>query len=412
MSRLLLLGVSGKPDWALQSYWDLGGPGIFTSEHPFDFEYLPLPSSKYIAKYDLLGSVRAETSHPFDLGTVVAWYLENPFDFIANAPQPAIGITPTPPPLLPGQTPGPPPAFIPGIGIYSKAGIYIGSITKWSSVDARSIAIRDSGSSRFTVPIKTGLLGADNTELDLIQLDRIVVIGNNLGTPTWAGTISALEWGNGIVNVSCEDLFALGAGVEVGYSGGSVDPAAAPDPADSYAATEYAKQILLLNGEVAHIAVAKVISQINAFRSRDGEVLWELDATGSNTFFGDENISGDGLSTLATIADRSFSEYSWAVRVETTRMVPILVWRDAFTAPAGAALHDGVDANMDVNIMYRETSQPIINAIRITGSVTKIQNLIPEGAVVIPVAELIPVAEIWLIPVRIVVELTLASLQE
>lgn len=398
MGKLLLLGVSGVPAWRIKNYFDLGGPGTYLSEHPFDLEYLPLPSSKLISVYDLIGKVGKQTGHPFDLGTIAAWYSEHPFDLIADAPTPTVGVLPVPPPLLPGETPGTAPVFTPGIAVYTKGGVYVGSITLWSSIDSRSIAIGQSGGMQFGVPIRD-YAGNPNAELDLIQLDRIIVVGNNLGTPAWAGTISSFDWDSeGNLMVACEDLSALMSNIEVGDRTGSVNPKDVPNPADAWAVAERAKLIVALSGERAASAVTAIIGQVNQWRARDAEVLWELDATGSNTFFGDENITGDALSSIGLLAERSFSEYCWGVRVSAGRMNPVFIWRDQFAGGAGAALHDGANGNMSVNIMYRETSTPIINAIRLTGSVTRIENEIPDGAQALPVAEIIPVAEVWLDP--------------
>jgi hypothetical protein len=394
---LLRLGVGAPQAWRLRSTFDLGGPGLCLSEHPFDVLY-PLVSSYLISPFDLIGLVGKQSEHPFDLGEKAAWYSEHPFDLIADAPVPQIGILPTPLPLLPGQTPGPAPAFIPGIAVYDKKGIYLGSVTLWEQIASRSTAIGESGSLSFGVPIRRANGASNDAELALIALDRIVVVGNNLGTPPWGGTISSREWGDGRLNVSCDDLTALLSGAEIGWSGGSVDPTPYTGVLDSYDAAIRARQIVVLTGDSVIPTVRQVMAQVNKWRHDAGEVEWEVLASGANYFFGDENISGDAVSTLGLLTDRSFSEYTTAVRVMVGKMVPILVWCDEFTAPEGAALHDGPGGNVGEGILYREASSTIINAMRITGSVTRIESKIPDGAQALPVQERIPVAEVWLSP--------------
>jgi hypothetical protein len=289
-------------------------------------------------------------------------------------------------------------AFLPGFAIYDKAGLYLGSVSLWETAAARSVALGQAGNLQFTLPTRREIEVSNDADLDLIQLDRIIVAGNNLGSDPWGGSISGREWANGRLAVTVDDVFAFVTGIEVGDPSASVDETQTPNPADAYAVAQYARRIILRTGDAATSAVAQVIAQVNQFRAAAGEVLWELDATGANAFFGDENVSGDAISALGLIAERSFSEFGWRIRVDQGRMTPILVWRDHFTAPAGVDFTDGPDGNVSTGVLYRESSQTIVNAMRLTGSVTSIQSKIPDGAQALPVQERIPVAEVWLDP--------------
>src|SRR3990170_397922 len=276
------------------------------------------------------------------------------------------------------STPG---AFLAGIQVYSKAGLHLGamiyttfgprpkSISTWQGVHANSMTV--------TVPRKVASTSGNfiaNPDLTLIAEDRLLVIGSSFGLEPWAGSIDTVEWTDGAAILSVQDLY------------GQLATALIRDTA----------AVKTRTGTPVSALASLVMGHANTWLGANGEVQWEFDGTGSLTFFGDDTLSGDILSILGKIARQSFAEFCWDVRVLSDRMVPILVWRDAFSAGAGVALTDGASGNVRANPSYSTSVTQLVNAVRLVGSVTRIESLIPPGAKALPVQEVIPVAEVWL----------------
>lgn len=271
--------------------------------------------------------------------------------------------------------------FLAGVPVYSKAGAYIGlmtyttfgprpkSLSNWQGVNASQMTV--------TVPRKVASTSGNfiaNPDLTLIVEDRILVIGNSLGIEPWAGSIDTIEWTDGAAILTVQDLY--------GQLATPLVREKAP--------------IITRTGTPAVELASIAMSAANVWLATEGEVQWEFDGTGSLAFFGDDTLAGDILSILGKIAVQSFCEFVWDVRVEATRMVPILRWRDSFAAGAGVALTDGATGNVRANPAYSTSVSQLVNAVRLVGAVTRIESLIPPGATALPVQELIPVAEVWL----------------
>ena len=277
--------------------------------------------------------------------------------------------------VVPGGT------FQPGIQVYSKAGVRLGAMTytshgarpktisTWQGVNASQISA--------IVPRLVQSAGGTfvaNPDLALIAEDRIIAVGNSLGLDPWVGSIDTVEWTDGAAILTVQDLY------------GQLAEALIRDTA----------AIKTRTGSLARSLASIVMGRANAWLGADGQVQWEFDGTGSLTFFGDDSLSGDALSVLAKIAQQSFAEFVWNVRILSDRIVPILTWRDAFSAGAGVALADGAAGNVRANPAYSTSVAQMVNAVRLVGSVTRIESLVPPGAKALPVQEQIPVAEVWL----------------
>jgi len=356
--------------------FDLGGTWasqavVFDITAPFTLSVQPVV-------FDILGSATASQAVVFDLGETGSIALQPVlFDILDETDGQVItsGI------YVDASDPSTPGAFLAGIQVYSKAGLHLGamtyttfgprpkSISTWQGVHASSMTV--------TVPRKIASTSGNfiaNPDLTLIAEDRILVIGSSFGLEPWAGSIDTVEWTDGAAILSVQDLY------------GQLATALIRDTA----------AVKTRTGTPASALASLVMGHANTWLGREGEVQWEFDGTGSLTFFGDDTLSGDILGILAKIATQSFGEFCWDVRVLSDRIVPILVWRDAFSAGAGVALTDGATGNVRANPSYSTSVTQLVNAVRLVGSVTRIESLIPPGAKALPVQEVIPVAEVWL----------------
>lgn len=280
---------------------------------------------------------------------------------------------------------------LPGIQVYDVAGRRLGSITTFTVTGPPSRAVAFRGSFSFTVPRllvdpTTGSLYA-NPDLDLIpddvnvRGDRLVVFGDSSRpTDPWGGVMTSAEWTDGAVIVQCADVMDLLATPQL--------------PEENVARATQA--ILVPENTLARNIVAVLMNHANTWYGANGEVLWGVDATGNKTFFGYETLTGNVEGALALVVERTFGEWCWRIELTPTSMRPVLVWRDSFAATAGAALTDGPEGNVVAGPALSLDETTIVNAIRLTGSVTQVLSKIPEGATALPYPELIPVAEVWL----------------
>ena len=371
-------GIAYNPRLPTQQLvvFDLGGTWasqavVFDITAPFTLSVQPV-------SFDILGFSTASQAVVFDLGetgTVASQAVV--FDILDETDGQAItsGV------YVDASDPSTPGAFLAGIQVYSKAGLHLGamiyttfgprpkSISTWQGVHANSMTV--------TVPRKVASTSGNfiaNPDLTLIAEDRILVIGSSFGLEPWAGSIDTVEWTDGAAILSVQDLY------------GQLATALIRDTA----------AVKTRTGTPVSALASLVMGHANTWLGANGEVQWEFDGTGSLTFFGDDTLSGDILSILGKIARQSFAEFCWDVRVLSDRMVPILVWRDAFSAGAGVALTDGASGNVRANPSYSTSVTQLVNAVRLVGSVTRIESLIPPGAKALPVQEVIPVAEVWL----------------
>ena len=277
-----------------------------------------------------------------------------------------------------------------GIQVYDKAGERLGAILEYSIGQPPSRAIAFRGSFGFSVPRelvdpKTGNLHP-NPDLELlpdgaaVKGDRLVVIGDSTQPDNpWAGYVTHIEYTDGAAIVNCTDITDLLSSAEL--------------PADdSLRATE---AIVIPSGTIARAMVPIIVEHANNWYARNGEIQWSYDATGSETFFGYQRLSGSAAGALDTLVRRSFAEWTWRVDLTATSMTPVVVWRDEFSEGVGPALSDGPDGNIVEGYGMSTDPTRVINGVRVTGSVTKIESKIPAGAVAEPYTEIIPVAEVW-----------------
>lgn len=392
---ILLPGPPPAPEFSLTSFYDLGGPGNGLQESVYDLISPPL-TAYLISTYNLIGALFSTYEGVYDLGTGgQAWFQTSVYDLLQIAQPLLIGVTPpvTTAPTRPTSTPGTSPLFVPGLSVYGKDGNYLGQITTFTLEDHPSNALNQAGTLRFTVPVTNDAIGTPNPDVDLLIEDRIVVIGDNVGGPTFGFPIDTLLSQGSMIEATCSDMVtSYIQGVEVGDAQASIDPTAVNTALD----LSLTGQIIARSGETTVGVVTQIMGQVNQMRARDGELVWDVDAEAGGIFFGDENIAGDGLSALNQVADRGFGEYWSTVHGGSGRLRPVLHWRDrGFNVGTGPALSDGPGGSISVGSNYTATSQPIINAVRVTGSVTAIASQIPAGATALPIQELIPVAEVW-----------------
>jgi hypothetical protein len=282
-------------------------------------------------------------------------------------------------------------AELPGIQVYDKAGSRLGSIHNFSVGDPPSRAVNFRGAFSFTVPrvLVDSTSGATYPNPDVFLLpedvvvrgDRLLVLGDSSRpADPWGGVITNTEWTDGSVIVQCADVMDLLSTPQL--------------PEDNIARATQA--ILIPDDTLARDIVWVLMNHANTWYGANGEVLWGVDATGNKTFFGYETITGDVESALAMVVERTFGEWCWRIELTPTSMRPVIVWRDSFIATAGPDLFDGPDGNVVAGPSLSVELTSVVNAIRITGSVTTIESKIPEGATALPYPELIPVAEVWL----------------
>lgn len=282
-------------------------------------------------------------------------------------------------------------AELPGIQVYDKAGSRLGSILNFSVGDPPSRAVNFRGAFSFTVPrvLVDATSGATYPNPDVFLLpedvvvrgDRLLVLGDSSRpADPWGGVITNTEWTDGSVIVQCADVMDLLSTPQL--------------PEDNVARATQA--ILISENTLARDIVWVLMNHANTWYGANGEVLWGVDATGYKTFFGYETLTGDVESALAMVVERTFGEWCWRIELTPTSMRPVIVWRDSFIATAGPDLFDGPDGNVVAGPSLSVELTSVVNAIRITGSVTTIESKIPEGATALPYPELIPVAEVWL----------------
>jgi hypothetical protein len=373
--RRSLAAISGRSA-TLAVVFDLGGTSASLSV-VFDIT-APFEKVVQAVQFDILGSAAASRAVLFDLGSTGSIAARAVlFDILDTTDGQPItsGV------YVDATDPSTPGVFQAGIQVYSKAGLRLGamtyttfgprpkSISTWRGVHASQMSV--------IVPRKVASTNGDfiaNPDLTLIVEDRLLVVGNSFGLEPWAGSIDTIEWTDGAAILTVQDLY------------GQLATAIIRDTA----------AVKTRTGTLASSLASIVMGHANTWLGANGEVQWEVDATGSLTFFGDDSLSGDILSILGKIARQSFAEFAWNIRVLSTRMVPILTWRDAFAAGSGVALTDGTTGNVRANPSYSTSISQLVNAVRLVGQVTRIESLIPPGAKALPVQEVIPVAEVWL----------------
>lgn len=290
-------------------------------------------------------------------------------------------------------TPGTPPGAattLNGIQVYDKAGNRLGAITTYSITQPPSRGVAFRGSFGFNCPRslvdpQTGSL-YPNPDLALIPDgkvvlgDRLIVYGESTNPDDpWGGVVTNAEYTDGALVVQCADVFDLLAEADM------------PDD-DELLATQ---AMVIPSGTPAAQLIPIIIGHANTWYGRNDEVLWGVDASGSETFFGYETVAGDVMSALETVRARSFGEYAWRISVSATSMQPVLVWRDSFAGGTGPALVDGDEGNVVAGVAMAHDPTTVVNGIRLVGSVTKVESKLPAGATALPYREIIPVAEVW-----------------
>jgi hypothetical protein len=282
--------------------------------------------------------------------------------------------------------------FLDGMQVYDKAGRWLGSILNGRETQAPSRGVNFEGSCSITVPRKivdpaTGDV-VDNPDLDTDVIpdhiatfgDRLIVIGDSMqAADPWLGIVNDVEWTDGGCLMNCTD-----------FNDWLSTPQLPED--DDMRGTQALK---IPTGTAATLIAQMLIGVANVWYGRNGEVEVKLDATGSKTFFGDETATGDVKSAFATLVERAFVEMAWRVELTATTMTPVLVLRDSFVGAEGAPLKDGLLGNIVAGPSVSVSPPEVVNAVRITGSVTVISPELPEGATALPVQQTIPLAEAW-----------------
>jgi hypothetical protein len=255
------------------------------------------------------------------------------------------------------------PSFLPGIIICDKAGNVLGSTTDYTVNASRSFSIGAAGSMGFYMP-------RTSPDVALIKSDYLVAVGNEVGVPMWAGTITTQDWSGSTGNIHCEDVYSLLTGVPI-----EID-------------------LEVMDDTPATAIYRAVIDLVNTRRGLDGEIQWGVDLQGTKPFMGDFAFSGDPDTALRTIADRSGTEYGWSAALDNGKLALTLVVRDSFSESPGVPFTDGEGGNVVSAPSYLIDPTTIINGIRLNGDTTDIKRYVDDWAEW-AVHDIEPVVEIY-----------------
>lgn len=303
---------------------------------PFAIEIPPVATASR-QPFSIDGPTGTRLSQPFGILGAVNTRLSQLFGIQSLQAQPTIG-------YWSGLT------FTPGVGIFDKAGRPLGVVPAVHVNGQRERAIGETGSMQFYVP-------RDSTALALIQEDRLVLIGNQLGMEPWAGTIDAKRWDNGALQVSASDLTSTLADIEV----------------------EYIEEIA--PGTPVWSIVQRLLALLNNARASRGlnELQWSLRVNGSTTmpatfreFRGDARLSGHVISLLKQIAERNQIEWHWQVRLVSGQLTVNIDLSEEFDAGEGAPIYDGPSGNVVRAPTVTFDPNGMVHGIRLVGQRTNI----------------------------------------
>jgi hypothetical protein len=250
-------------------------------------------------------------------------------------------------------------AFLPAALVYDKGGHLLGSLHNMTVTSPPSREIGSVGSGSAKVP-------ADDLSASLLWDDRIVVLQTSDGEEPWAGAATVQTTEEGDKEASLEDALSLLAG------GPNVEMKS--EVSDGTPASEMYRRAIALH---------------NTRAAADGEVTWDVDASGTHTFHGDIDFKdGDVLALINHIAERSDTEFRFGVRQAGSLFVPVLVGRDRLSAPSAPTLKDQADptvfdpaANIiNGSIRYVRDPTPIVHEIKLTGATTQLEDCLPDYA--------------------------------
>lgn len=249
---------------------------------------------------------------------------------------------------------GIPPLWQP-IMVFDKAGGYLGSISAFNVVRPpvrylRSSSISNEGGMTFNV-------SRHSPDFGLIESDNLVRLQSYRGEKPWWGTMSPQASAGGVVEVQCADPFTVlrdGLAIELERELEDNTPAVG--------------------------VYAIVMAMHNELRASTGEAQWELDLQGSRPFRGNIAFDGNTLDILDTVIRRSRTEIAWDSRLEGNRLVPILLVRDRFEVPGGAAIFDGPDGNVTAGVQVIKDPTPLVFSIRLRGETTDLAKCLPDWA--------------------------------
>lgn len=237
--------------------------------------------------------------------------------------------------------------FKPGIHIFDKRGRPAGIIERYEVVSTPSYLLNDVGSFSF-------YLARRQWEQMYLALDRMVMIGNSLGMPPWAGQIDEIEYGGGVIQVSCSGIL------------------------EQFRTTDIEIDEELVDNTPAWAVYRRLWSLVNLQKGRDGEVQWRFSYAGVKPYYGDLTIRTNAFSALQSIAERSETEFYASASIDklTGNLIPMLHVSDYVTAGVGKTLRDG--DNVIEGPRWSTESRPIRNRVRLRGATTNISDYVPE----------------------------------
>lgn len=262
-------------------------------------------------------------------------------------------------PLVSGHAIGTPVAtvsgFLPGLMIADKAGLILGAIPATHfNVDASpSRAINKSGS--LTIALPRLVDGQPNPYLPLLYDDRLVYLSTQVNTPAWGGSIEPQRFTAGQARVEIPDLTALWDGPTITIS----ETLGGPIP--------------------ARVAYQRVMDAANLQKAADGEVVWELDLSGSAPLRGTLEFEGSAFDIFNDIAERTGTEFAWRVAIVGDHLVPTLVVRDSFVGATGVNITDlGPMANLAASPEYSRDPSTVISTLTLRGQATNLSRHIAD----------------------------------
>lgn len=368
-SRVLSGRTVAMVDWV--EPFDVGVINIDSVE-PFGVIGVPV-STDSVEPFGVNGSVAVDSVEPFGVNGVIVVDSVEPFDVLdASVPvlPPSPGGTIT---AMGGPRPGywGPGGFVTRhIMVFDQRGSYLGDITKYHEVAARTFRITETEDWQFIVPYRDEATATDiltPTVYGWLKRDRFVYIEDEEpGFPAWAGPIIDATDAETGLQVHAAGGLSLFQGVETGVqltqTGGA-------------------------SGGIAR-ALVEIASQ------KIGIPITFVDE-GGNPNWGAYQYEGDILSGLQSLCTSAVGEmYMRPVR-NGAQLLWEFHWAAKFSRDlAPVTIRDGVGGHLAPGYQIKTSALELLNHARVRGSQTNIASYTDYGVIRSLIREMVPEATI------------------
>lgn len=330
--------------------FDMGGIGG-TLSAPFLMEGVPIGREMSVP-FELSGGLGATFSAPFDMSGPIGATFIAPFEMVSDVIIPDWGVwTPT--------------GFYPSIFVFNKAGAPLGSISTFSVTDPPTQSIMTSrttsaaqGRMSFILPKTLDDGQTDNPDTDLVQGDRLVALGVEVGGPLWAGAMAPQEYSKGVLSVECPDLY------EQLVNTPDID-----------------MDVDVADGTPAWAVMKMVLNKMNSIKAADHELLWSFEHSGTKRYRGGRfTYTGDGIGAVEDIVSNAGVEVMWRADIVNNNLKATLIQSDRFETVSAHALFDGPGGNIMANPRIIRDPTRVVSEIKVIGEATNLEDCLPDYA--------------------------------